>query len=531
MKKTIALLLALSLCVGLCLVGAKEAPEGIWTDHAATGFDGGSGTAEDPYRIATPEQLALLAANIQRRNPNDSYAGKSFLLVNDLDLSAHRWIPIGGGAQANGGSGYAFHGDFDGNGKTIRGLYVDESGRKFSAGLFGFYTGGVIKNLMVEDAYVKTEGEYDEDYYGYPEAAGILIGDGTQGYGLTTLVENCHVSGTVETNTVQAGGLVGYSSYSVFRNCSVQVQIKGSTFAGGFVGSDWEGTYENCTAKGSVEGFYSVGGFAGQFFCTKLADHCLTEASVTATGSHTGGFVGYLEYLDGVLDEPTRLTACVALGQVENQRQEDSTRTGGFAGTAGAAVLEKCHTASPVTTLIPRPDATGGFFGYWFGGEATGCSFDKEKNSDLSAIGVANAQEEASVEAGSSMAVLAHICEDYYEGHEWDPELTIDQAATCEGEGLQSVHCLRCGSSSGEYLPIAPIGHDYGAWAVEKAPTATEAGVEVRSCNHCQKRQEREIPPTGGIPNTGDSIALAALCLALSAAAGAGLWIGKKKEQ
>ena len=119
------------------------------------------------------------------------------MLVNDLDLSVHRWIPIGGGAQANGGSTYSFHGDFDGNGKTIRDLYVDESGREFSAVLFGCYTGGMIKNLTVEDAYVKTEGEYDEDYYGYREAAGILIGDGTQGYGQETLVENCHVSGTV----------------------------------------------------------------------------------------------------------------------------------------------------------------------------------------------------------------------------------------------------------------------------------------------------------------------------------------------
>lgn len=78
------------------------------------------------------------------------------MLVNDLDLSVHRWIPIGGGAQANGGSTYSFHGDFDGNGKTIRGLYVDESGREFSAVLFGCYTGGMIKNLTVEDAYVKT---------------------------------------------------------------------------------------------------------------------------------------------------------------------------------------------------------------------------------------------------------------------------------------------------------------------------------------------------------------------------------------
>ena len=41
-----------------------NAPDGIWTDSAATTFAGGSGTKDDPYQIATPEQLAKLAADV-----------------------------------------------------------------------------------------------------------------------------------------------------------------------------------------------------------------------------------------------------------------------------------------------------------------------------------------------------------------------------------------------------------------------------------------------------------------------------------
>ena len=38
-------------------VFAKDAPNGIWTDYAATDFAGGSGTAEDPWQIETAEQV------------------------------------------------------------------------------------------------------------------------------------------------------------------------------------------------------------------------------------------------------------------------------------------------------------------------------------------------------------------------------------------------------------------------------------------------------------------------------------------
>ncbi len=70
--KIIPMIVCLMLCVALMPAAAyadnakttPAEPLGIWTDHAAAAFAGGSGTAEDPYQIATPQQMAKLAADI-----------------------------------------------------------------------------------------------------------------------------------------------------------------------------------------------------------------------------------------------------------------------------------------------------------------------------------------------------------------------------------------------------------------------------------------------------------------------------------
>lgn len=70
--KIIPMIVCLMLCMAFMPAAAyadnakttPAEPPGIWTDHAAAAFAGGSGTAEDPYQIATPEQLAKLAADI-----------------------------------------------------------------------------------------------------------------------------------------------------------------------------------------------------------------------------------------------------------------------------------------------------------------------------------------------------------------------------------------------------------------------------------------------------------------------------------
>lgn len=119
--------------------------------------------------------------------------------------------------------------------------------------------------MTVSDAYVKTAFSGGNDQY---ESAGILIGSAAQGYGMSISVQNCHVSGTVETEGGRAcaGGLVGYASYADFMDCSADVTVRGSGKSGGFIGKAFEGTYKDCTAKGKVDGGWSVGGFAGILF-------------------------------------------------------------------------------------------------------------------------------------------------------------------------------------------------------------------------------------------------------------------------
>lgn len=106
-------------------------PTGYWdgapgADHDSLySFAGGTGTPEDPYLIATPEQLDAVRKGLTR----------SYKLIADIDLSDWgNWIPIGaspayGGADnaqyadADKGTG-TFTGTFDGNGHVISGMTI-----------------------------------------------------------------------------------------------------------------------------------------------------------------------------------------------------------------------------------------------------------------------------------------------------------------------------------------------------------------------------------------------------------------------
>lgn len=141
-----------------------------WTDFAAADFAGGSGTKEEPYQIATPEQLAKLAADVNSGVPGQIHSGEYFKLTAPIDLSGKRWIPIGyGNASSKSFSGY-----FDGNNQVIMGLYVDERGNNVCAGLFGVVVAisdeTVLKNISIENAEIYagygTDANASPDIYG-----------------------------------------------------------------------------------------------------------------------------------------------------------------------------------------------------------------------------------------------------------------------------------------------------------------------------------------------------------------------------
>ena len=104
----------------------------------------GSGTESEPYLISTQSDLETFAKDV---NSGISYKGQFIKLTDNIKCDYdenNQWTPIGNYDNR-------FQGTFDGNGKTISGLYFDNSDQNY-VGLFG-YNEGTIKNVGVVDSY------------------------------------------------------------------------------------------------------------------------------------------------------------------------------------------------------------------------------------------------------------------------------------------------------------------------------------------------------------------------------------------
>ena len=117
-KKLLGLLLAVFMVLTLAPTTARaDVATEKWTDFAAPDFAGGAGTKDNPYQIATAEQLAKLAKEVNSGIPEQTHSGEYFKLTAPIDLSGKRWVPIGYGNE----SSHSFSGFFDGNNQIITG--------------------------------------------------------------------------------------------------------------------------------------------------------------------------------------------------------------------------------------------------------------------------------------------------------------------------------------------------------------------------------------------------------------------------
>ena len=79
----------------LLAVGMTVAAQTPWNGTVADAYDGGDGTPENPYQIATAEQLALLAFET---NEGDGGNPNCYVLTEDINLNGTKgylWTPIG----------------------------------------------------------------------------------------------------------------------------------------------------------------------------------------------------------------------------------------------------------------------------------------------------------------------------------------------------------------------------------------------------------------------------------------------------
>lgn len=170
-------------CVIKAVVGGT-----YWTDNGIRANSFASiDTSNKTITISTAAQLGLLAYNV---NNGEAYEGYTITLSGDISLTSHGWVPIGA-------ENHSFKGTFDGNGKTIRELMIDDGERDYFVGLFGcIKNDAVIKNVKLTNSNIT-----GEMYVG--GIAGLL-------YGSSCKIENCFVGSNVNvTGITNVGGIVG----------------------------------------------------------------------------------------------------------------------------------------------------------------------------------------------------------------------------------------------------------------------------------------------------------------------------------
>ena len=265
----------------------------------ALGFtiaDGGN-----TYIIYTAGGLQAWATEMR----NDPTQSLNCTLATDIDLTGQDWTPI---------PGYA--GTFDGDGKAITGLNINQSTGS-NVGLFASIAeGGTVKNLTLDNVGI-TAGSN----------VGAIAGEnrGT--------IENCSVSGSV-------------------------TGLSDNSFVGGIVGWHFGGTITDCHSSATVEGQNYVGGIAGQSaamlgYASIIA--CYSTGSVTATKNNTTGY-SYAGGVVGLNSNGAILTACYATGDVKG----DGDYVGGVVGDNSSTVTACYHATGNVTGAT---ESTGGVAG------------------------------------------------------------------------------------------------------------------------------------------------------------------------
>jgi hypothetical protein len=288
----------------LIVSGNALSQTGFWADYADKAWKPGANN-----KLSTGGQLAQLAALV---NDGRTFADTVFSVVNDIDLSAHYWTPIGQERAT------PFCGIFDGQTHTVSGLKINNTitdyGDLYSA-LFGRLGGkGELRNVVLAGGEVKGG-------MGDGAMTAALVAEVSPGEdGLPIRISRCHnLSVKVTTGSGARGGRIGgliavvrtpaegnASASVIIEGCGNKASVNGvstSNYTGGLIGWLAAGTgsllVTDCYADAEVSGGKDcTGGLIGRMQAAPRATALLTKSASTGKvmggEGYTGGLVGHL---------------------------------------------------------------------------------------------------------------------------------------------------------------------------------------------------------------------------------------------
>ncbi len=283
---------------------------------------------EKPVTISTVDELIAFAKDVNENG--NTYEGKYVVLANDIDLAGSEtnlWTPIG----ASGDSEPKFRGTFDGQGNTIKNLYVKQGAAYHAAGLFGA-TNGTIKNFTIDGAYVESLSS------GSATVNGTAVVAGSTAYGAT--IDNVHVKNATVKGNRYVAGIVGYMDGTV-TNCSVENVTLIAT------PDNLSGSYDNGDKVGGIVGYTNC----HDTITPHIVSGCVLKGTVDITGYRDmGGLVGTASKSVIISDNTNSAKIKITVNQVKGYYGDKAANAGEFVG-------RNDHN-TPVTNSTTTEDAS-----------------------------------------------------------------------------------------------------------------------------------------------------------------------------
>ncbi len=292
--------------------------------------------ADLPYNGETKSFEAQNAAGLAAlvncvNNGENDFSGFTVTLSEDIDLQGVDFQPIGTADNK-------FNGTFDGQGKTISNLKIEND----NMGAMFAYVGAntVIKNFKLENVDIKAK-----------FAAGILS-EGND----NVVVEDITVSGNVEGDSY-AAGIVCFNSYNedpavVIKNCVNNATVSGNRAGGIAAWLTGNSVIENVVNNGNITGTYSAAGItnriAGSIKNAKNYGTIVgngTEASAGIAGTQTAASTYEYCYNYGNVTTTTDNANSSAAGILGQAPSESAKATINYCANYGAITAEQSYAA------------------------------------------------------------------------------------------------------------------------------------------------------------------------------------------
>lgn len=289
----------------------------IEKNHKMVEFAGGNGTEENPYQVATAEQLNAVRYDLSAH----------YIQINDIDLSGYSsWEPIGNANDV-------FSGSYNGQNYEINNMSIIVENNadnmiyndRLSLGLFGELDRHCrIENIKLKNVLIDVHIEGSENM-------GIYVG-GIAGYSehsgtsFTTKVEHCSVDGSINIKVsdisdgcVYTGGIVVSGNVE---NCinKVDISIESSTsvYAGGInvfgnvTKSINHGDINVITTNAGI----NAGGINGCFYSGYIIEHCVNYGNINGKIMENRWNGSFLCEVGGIKSSNGTISNCINYGNV-----------------------------------------------------------------------------------------------------------------------------------------------------------------------------------------------------------------------